>query len=332
MLATHSIHAPHRAAASSFRSLGKLPCSHTTPPEPYRAVFPAVRPRSDPDVANLYPVALAALAATLRTRRTSPDQSTFLHAPAIRQSHAEPPIPPCLPLTASMPRTGRRRVPSGRSESSLAVTPRRPNPIAPSSLRSGRALTPTLRTFTRSRSLRSQPPFALAGPLRTSPRSCMYQPSANPMPNLRSHHACHSQHPCPAPGGVEFLPVARKAPLQSHHAARTLSRRLPFGQTARPTAAPTSLRSLRTADSAITPPALRSGRALHPSPLQTCQRSARCGRRTSLDQVRLLRANFFPARQNPHPTTRRPQRTATGDPSTTSAEYGSLRLAAKDSP
>ena len=40
----------------------------------------------------------------------------------------------------------------------------------------------------------------------------------------------------------------------------------------------------------------------------------------------------FPARQNPHPTTRRPQRTATGDPSTTSAEYGSLRLAAKDSP
>ena len=139
MLATHSIHAPHRAASSSFRSLGKLPCSHTTPPEPYRAVFPAVRPRSDPDVANLYPVALAALAATLRTRRTSPDQSTFLHVPAIRQSHAEPPIPPCLPLTASVPRTGRRRVPSGRSESSLAVTPRRPNPIAPSSLRSDRA-------------------------------------------------------------------------------------------------------------------------------------------------------------------------------------------------
>ena len=29
---------------------------------------------------------------------------------------------------------------------------------------------------------------------------------------------------------------------------------------------------------------------------------------------------------------RRPQRTATGDPSTTSAEYGSFRLAAKDSP
>ena len=114
----------------------------------YHAACPAVRPRSTPlAVADVSTVALAALAATLRTRRTSPDQSTFLHAPAIRQSHAEPPIPPCLPLTASVPRTGRRRVPSGRSESSLAVTPRRPNPIAPSSLRSGRA-----------RCVRSRPP------------------------------------------------------------------------------------------------------------------------------------------------------------------------------
>ena len=272
---------PHREAPC--QSLGRLSFSHTTPPEPYRADFPSVRPRSTPlAVADVSTVALATLAAALRGRRTSLDQFTFLHVPAIRQSHAEPPIPPCLPLTASVPRTGRRRVPSGRSAGSLSVTPRRPNPIAPSSLRSGRALTPTLRTFTRSRSLRSQPPSAVAGPLRTSSRSCMHQPSANPMPNLRSHHACHSQHPCAAPGGVELLPVARLASFRSPHihqnpqppsdpnkeqAPNSHNVRLPASRSAG------SLAVTPRCPNPIAPTSLRSDRALHPSPLQTCQRS-----------------------------------------------------------
>ena len=104
------------------------------------------------------------------------------------------PQPPPAPNKEQAPNSHNVRLPASRSAGSLSVTPRRPNPIAPSSLRSDRATysgadlpsvaphrrfgyhaacpavrprsTPSpLQTCQRSRSLRSQPPSAVAGPL-----------------------------------------------------------------------------------------------------------------------------------------------------------------------